>query len=249
MPAVELLPAGRRSTRGTPPDTMRNGAWREEWGAPGRACGALAPRAPRRWASRRRGEVGLLASGHAGHEHALLQVRGARRRGDAFWQRDGACGGAVAALLAVVGVMRLLLLRVALAARGEGGTLASGLSRPPSRPACPSRSKARTTPLPREACVGERKCCVFQGSAAQPLHGPHGGAGQNRRPPARGSALRGLSIGPALPSSAPPHSPSPLTAPPSFSIPHATHAQIPFVPPENTHITAAVYINAAHSRS
>ena len=177
MPAVELFPAGRRSTRGTPPDTMRDGAWREEWGAPGRACGALAPRAPRRWASRRCGEVGLLASGHAGHEHALLQVRGARRRGDAFWQRDGACGGAVAALLAVVGVMRLLLLRVALAARGEGGTWASGLSRPPSRPACPSRSKARTTPLPREACVGERKCCVFQGSAAQPLHGPHGEAG------------------------------------------------------------------------
>ena len=39
-------------------------------------------------------------------------------------------------------------------------------------PACPSRGKARTTLLARVAGVAERKCCIFQGNAAQPLHGP-----------------------------------------------------------------------------
>ncbi len=41
--------------------------------------------APRQWASRRGGEGGLLAAGHAGPEYALLQGHGARLRREAFF--------------------------------------------------------------------------------------------------------------------------------------------------------------------
>jgi len=59
-------------------------------------------------------------------------------------------------------------------------------------------------------------------------------AGQNRRPPARGSALHGLSIKRALPSSPLRSRPRRLHPLCTFSVFYATLTQRPSVPPENT---------------